>query len=94
MSNTAPPSIAPSRCRTSSGASRTGVPVPSNAPSTPPSITPGGPAKSQAAYDRTGTTVPNTCEVVDKILYRGSKLVTLNARRTTTSTPGSSPTTG
>ncbi|MFI1049694.1 hypothetical protein ACH4U3_28590 [Streptomyces griseoruber] len=55
---------------------------------------PGGPAKSQAAYDRTGSTVPNTCEVVDKILYRGSKLVTLNARRTTTSTPGSSPTTG
>ncbi|WP_327699744.1 jacalin-like lectin [Streptomyces sp. NBC_00459] len=29
--------------------------------------------------DQTGTTVPNTCEVVDKILYRGSKLVSLNA---------------
>ncbi|WP_371667314.1 jacalin-like lectin [Streptomyces sp. NBC_00289] len=29
--------------------------------------------------DQTGTTVPNTCEVVDKILYRGSRLVTLNA---------------
>jgi hypothetical protein len=29
--------------------------------------------------DQTGATVPNTCEVVDKVLYRGSKLVTLNA---------------
>ncbi len=29
--------------------------------------------------DQTGTTVPNTCEIVDKILYRGSKLVSLNA---------------
>ncbi|BBC37686.1 Endonuclease/exonuclease/phosphatase family protein [Streptomyces graminofaciens] len=29
--------------------------------------------------DQTGTTVPNDCEVVDKILYRGSKLVSLNA---------------
>ncbi|MGW2050488.1 jacalin-like lectin [Streptomyces sp. NPDC001858] len=29
--------------------------------------------------DQTGTTVPNTCEVVDKVLYRGSKLVSLNA---------------
>lgn len=39
------------------------------------------PAKGSDALvcDQTGTTVPNTCEVVDKILYRGSKLVTLNA---------------
>ncbi|MFD9324591.1 jacalin-like lectin [Streptomyces sp. NPDC060065] len=29
--------------------------------------------------DQTGTTVPNTCEVVDKVLYRSSKLVSLNA---------------
>ncbi|MGW4908893.1 jacalin-like lectin [Streptomyces sp. NPDC004270] len=29
--------------------------------------------------DQTGATVPNTCEVVDKVLYRSSKLVTLNA---------------
>jgi hypothetical protein len=29
--------------------------------------------------DETGATVTNTCEVVDKVLYRGSKLVTLNA---------------
>ncbi|MFC4507491.1 MULTISPECIES: jacalin-like lectin [Streptomyces] len=29
--------------------------------------------------DQTGATVPNTCEVVDKVLYRGSKLVTLGA---------------
>ncbi|MET7451938.1 jacalin-like lectin [Streptomyces sp. NPDC005574] len=29
--------------------------------------------------DQTGATVPNTCEVVDKILYRGSRLVSLNA---------------
>jgi len=29
--------------------------------------------------DQTGSTVPNTCEVVDKVLYRGSKLVSLNA---------------
>ncbi|MDQ0688375.1 hypothetical protein QFZ56_007338 [Streptomyces achromogenes] len=28
---------------------------------------------------QTGPTVPNTCEVVDKVLYRGSRLVTLNA---------------
>ncbi|MDF3143224.1 MULTISPECIES: jacalin-like lectin [unclassified Streptomyces] len=38
------------------------------------------PAKGSDALvcDQTGTTVPNTCEVVDKILYRGSKLVSLN----------------
>jgi hypothetical protein len=29
--------------------------------------------------DQTGPTVPNTCEVVDKVLYRSSKLVSLNA---------------
>ncbi|NEC85343.1 jacalin-like lectin [Streptomyces sp. SID12501] len=29
--------------------------------------------------DQTGTTVPNTCEIVDKVLYRSSKLVSLNA---------------
>ncbi|MDG5804020.1 endonuclease/exonuclease/phosphatase family protein [Streptomyces ossamyceticus] len=41
------------------------------------------PAKGSDALvcDQTGTTVPNTCEVVDKILYRGSKLVSLNATR-------------
>ncbi|MFF1452091.1 jacalin-like lectin [Streptomyces sp. NPDC058274] len=39
------------------------------------------PAKGSEALvcDETGTTVPNTCEVVDKVLYRSSKLVTLNA---------------
>lgn len=39
------------------------------------------PAKGSDALvcDQTGTTVPNTCEVVDKILYRGSKLVSLDA---------------
>lgn len=39
------------------------------------------PAKGSDALvcDQSGTTVPNTCEVVDKILYRGSKLVSLNA---------------
>lgn len=39
------------------------------------------PAKGSAALvcDQTQPTVPNTCEVVDKILYRGSKLVSLNA---------------
>ncbi|ELP64983.1 jacalin-like lectin [Streptomyces turgidiscabies] len=39
------------------------------------------PAKGSDALvcDQTGTTVPNTCEVVDKILYRGGKLVSLNA---------------
>jgi hypothetical protein len=39
------------------------------------------PAKGSDALvcDQTGATVPNTCEVVDKILYRGSKLVTLDA---------------
>ncbi|WP_406471153.1 jacalin-like lectin [Streptomyces sp. NBC_01615] len=39
------------------------------------------PAKGSDALvcDQTGATVPNTCEVVDKILYRGSKLVSLNA---------------
>lgn len=39
------------------------------------------PAKGSDALvcDQTGPTVPNTCEVVDKILYRGSKLVSLNA---------------
>ncbi|MET7889899.1 jacalin-like lectin [Streptomyces mirabilis] len=39
------------------------------------------PAKGSDALvcDQTGATVPNSCEVVDKILYRGSKLVTLNA---------------
>jgi hypothetical protein len=29
--------------------------------------------------DQSGATVPNTCEVVDKVLYRSSKLVSLNA---------------
>jgi hypothetical protein len=29
--------------------------------------------------DQSGPTVPNTCEVVDKILYRSSRLVSLNA---------------
>ncbi|MFF4544792.1 jacalin-like lectin [Streptomyces sp. NPDC001435] len=39
------------------------------------------PAKGSDALvcDQTGATVPNTCEVVDKVLYRGSRLVTLNA---------------
>ncbi|MCX5007788.1 jacalin-like lectin [Streptomyces sp. NBC_00638] len=39
------------------------------------------PAKGSDALvcDQTGPTVPNTCEVVDKILYRGSKLVALDA---------------
>ncbi|MFJ3306416.1 jacalin-like lectin [Streptomyces sp. NPDC086549] len=39
------------------------------------------PAKGSDALvcDQTGATVPNTCEVVDKVLYRSSKLVTLNA---------------
>ncbi|MFD5074606.1 jacalin-like lectin [Streptomyces sp. NPDC058371] len=39
------------------------------------------PAKGSDALvcDQTGTTVPNTCEVVDKVLYRSSKLVSLNA---------------
>ncbi|MFF1768350.1 jacalin-like lectin [Streptomyces sp. NPDC058249] len=39
------------------------------------------PAKGSDALvcDHTGATVPNTCEVVDKVLYRGSKLVTLDA---------------
>jgi len=39
------------------------------------------PAKGADALvcDQTGATVPNTCEVVDKVLYRGSKLVNLNA---------------
>ncbi|MFF5494427.1 jacalin-like lectin [Streptomyces aquilus] len=39
------------------------------------------PAKGSDALvcDQTGTTVPNTCEVVDKVLYRGSRLVSLDA---------------
>lgn len=39
------------------------------------------PAKGSDALvcDQTGPTVPNTCEVVDKVLYRGSKLVSLEA---------------
>lgn len=39
------------------------------------------PAKGSDALvcDQTGPTVPNTCEVVDKVLYRGSKLVSLAA---------------
>ncbi|MFF3420629.1 jacalin-like lectin [Streptomyces sp. NPDC002698] len=39
------------------------------------------PAKGSDALvcDQSGTTVPDTCEVVDKILYRGSRLVTLDA---------------
>ncbi|MFE4696349.1 jacalin-like lectin [Streptomyces sp. NPDC056738] len=39
------------------------------------------PAKGSDALvcDQSGTTVPDTCEVVDKILYRGSKSVTLDA---------------
>ncbi|MGW2516161.1 jacalin-like lectin [Streptomyces sp. NPDC001617] len=39
------------------------------------------PAKGSDALvcDQSGATVPNTCEVVDKVLYRSSKLVSLNA---------------
>ncbi|MER6537628.1 jacalin-like lectin [Streptomyces sp900105755] len=39
------------------------------------------PAKGSDALvcDQSGATVPNTCEVVDKVLYRGSKLVNLHA---------------
>jgi hypothetical protein len=39
------------------------------------------PAKGSDALvcDQTGPTVPNTCEVVDKVLYRSSNLVSLNA---------------
>ncbi|WP_326660638.1 jacalin-like lectin [Streptomyces canus] len=39
------------------------------------------PAKGSEALvcDQTGPTVPNTCEVVDKVLYRSSNLVSLNA---------------
>ncbi|MCG7208396.1 jacalin-like lectin [Streptomyces arenae] len=39
------------------------------------------PAKGSDALvcDDTAATVPNTCEVVDKVLYRGSKLVNLTA---------------
>ncbi|PWI13122.1 endonuclease [Streptomyces sp. Act143] len=39
------------------------------------------PAKGSDALvcDQTQPTVPNTCEVVDKVLYRGSKLVSLDA---------------
>ncbi|MFD5813638.1 jacalin-like lectin [Streptomyces sp. NPDC127038] len=39
------------------------------------------PAKGSDALvcDQSGTTVPDTCEVVDKILYRGSKLLALDA---------------
>ncbi|MFJ9903226.1 jacalin-like lectin [Streptomyces sp. NPDC101152] len=39
------------------------------------------PAKGSDALvcDQSGATVPNTCEVVDKVLYRGSKLLSLNA---------------
>ncbi|MFF4119944.1 jacalin-like lectin [Streptomyces sp. NPDC001714] len=39
------------------------------------------PAKGSDALvcDQSGATVPNTCEVVDKVLYRSSKLVNLNA---------------
>ena len=39
------------------------------------------PAKGSDALvcDQSGATVPNTCEVVDKVLYRGSKLVSLSA---------------
>ncbi|MFJ9894280.1 jacalin-like lectin [Streptomyces sp. NPDC091280] len=39
------------------------------------------PAKGSDALvcDQSGATVPNTCEVVDKVLYRSSRLVTLNA---------------
>ncbi|MGW3916863.1 jacalin-like lectin [Streptomyces sp. NPDC005070] len=39
------------------------------------------PAKGSDALvcDQSGTTVPDTCEVVDKILYRGSKSVALDA---------------
>ncbi|MCD9878439.1 jacalin-like lectin [Streptomyces guryensis] len=39
------------------------------------------PAKGSAALvcDQSGATVPNTCEVVDKVLYRSSKLVSLDA---------------
>ncbi|MEU5110687.1 jacalin-like lectin [Streptomyces longwoodensis] len=39
------------------------------------------PAKGSDALvcDQSGPTVPNTCEVVDKVLYRGSRLVSLTA---------------
>ncbi|MEV5435179.1 jacalin-like lectin [Streptomyces sp. NPDC052682] len=39
------------------------------------------PAKGSDALvcDQTKPTVPNTCEIVDKVLYRGSKLVSLHA---------------
>ncbi|MFE0513881.1 jacalin-like lectin [Streptomyces sp. NPDC058964] len=39
------------------------------------------PAKGSDALvcDQTGATVPSSCEVVDKVLYRGSEPVTLNA---------------
>ncbi|MFI7400768.1 jacalin-like lectin [Streptomyces sp. NPDC049541] len=39
------------------------------------------PAKGSDALvcDQSGATVPNTCEVVDKVLYRSSRLVSLNA---------------
>ncbi|MFL5993137.1 MAG: jacalin-like lectin [Streptomyces sp.] len=39
------------------------------------------PAKGSDALvcDQSGATVPNTCEVVDKVLYRSSALVSLNA---------------
>ncbi|WP_406005246.1 endonuclease/exonuclease/phosphatase family protein [Streptomyces sp. NBC_00637] len=39
------------------------------------------PAKGSDALvcDQSGPTVPDTCEVVDKVLYRGSKLVSLDA---------------
>jgi hypothetical protein len=39
------------------------------------------PAKGSDALvcDQSGPTVPDTCEVVDKVLYRGSRLVTLTA---------------
>ncbi|MEU6199664.1 jacalin-like lectin [Streptomyces sp. NPDC047061] len=39
------------------------------------------PAKGSDALvcDQSGATVPNTCEVVDKVLYRSSKLVNLSA---------------
>ncbi|MDQ0828616.1 exonuclease III [Streptomyces achromogenes] len=41
--------------------------------------TPPAKGSGDLVCDQTGPTVPNTCEVVDKVLYRGSRLVTLNA---------------
>ncbi|KXS15872.1 endonuclease/exonuclease/phosphatase [Gonapodya prolifera JEL478] len=41
---------------------------------------PPAPESDALVCDQSGPTVPNTCEVVDNILYRGDKLVTLTAK--------------